>query len=328
MSIPVRFKGLGSTVLVAVGLDSQTQHLINAATSLCRQTKMSMRLVHVIEPWEGRYWASAATGGIPMMDIISSVEVEQAKSARIELEKLAKTIDSSIDVSTNVLVSTVADGIIADAVGTAATVIMTGAALQYSAFVPRGFSTALSLMAKAPIPVLVVPKTVQPDFEKARFKMLIADDLTQDSDSTALTALDFARVLNNPALEHLHVNSVNAENLQTTFNTVMASSRIPMNPAVDMQMLNKILRETMRQKLDQRLPERRNLLVSQGGTYSASVIDGKPEEEIQRIAKSGDFDLIVFGRHATFHQRPFLIGRVPFHAMLAQDRCVMVAPKI
>jgi hypothetical protein len=34
----------------------------------------------------------------------------------------------------------------------------------------------------------------------------------------------------------------------------------------------------------------------------------------------------VFGRHQSFHRRPFTIGHVPFHFTLSTDRALLIVP--
>ncbi len=327
MTIPRRFSGMCSCITVAINFDEQSQPLIKIAEGLCQRAKMRMRLVHVIEPWVGRYWATSVAGGVPMMDVIDTVESEQHKIAQLKLNELAKLVNNDIDVTTNVIIGTVADSIIADATSIASCLIISGAAVEYRKFMPRGFSTALSLMANAHCPVLVVPKNSKLDTTATTLKLLVADDLSDNAEPALATAIDLGKALQNVEILHVHVNTVSPEYIHDTFTTVMATTRTAMSSDLDLAVLENMMLSTIASKLNDRLPIQRSEFQKQGGKYATQIATGKPSEEIAKIAKTYNADMILFGRHTTLHKRPFQLGQVPFHTMLAQECAVLIAPK-
>ncbi len=326
MTIPKRFQGLSSSVIVSVAFDTQTDHLLKTAINLCRHTKMSLRLVHVNEPWAGRHWAGAVSGGVPMLDVIAAVELEQCKAALSRLDKIASSIAAGIDCSTNVLTGPVADCLIADALTTGASLIITGVAPNYSKFIPSGFSTAMSLMAHAPCPVLAVPSNCNLDFSKDGLKILLADDLSDGCLAAVNTAMDFATALKHADVTHLHVNAVDTETLQQTFNTAMATAHVSAATTFNLAELSSMMQSCLERKLSERIEVRSANLVKVGGKVTTKITVGVPHESIQGISADMAADIVVFGRHAALHRRPFTLGRVPLRAMLSQQHAVMVVP--
>ena len=127
--------------------------------------------------------------------------------------------------------------------------------------------------------------------------------------------------------EHAHVNTVSAEHLMDALRTALNPETAPQNDSLNATSLDATLKTTIAKKLNDRATQRRKQFMQADGKYKVTIIDGKPEEEVKKLAASRNTDIIVFGRHATFHRRPFLIGRVPLHTMLSQQHCVLVAPR-
>lgn len=320
------FKGKGGTIVVAVGLDEHTEALMRSAVSLAEQTQMSLRLVHVIEPWVGRYWATAVAGGVPMTDIVQNVESEQTKSAEEKLADLVYRFGDRVSCSYAVLLGIVADAILEDAEDHEAALIITGSAGDYQRFVPRGFSTALSLLAHAEVPVIVIPRNVEVDFKRDHIKLLLADDLAPESERIVPTTFNFAGNLCHPELVHLHVNSVGAEHLHDALTTAFASLHTEIDPGTASKDVAGAMQSAMEKGLLDRLPANRGAFENAGGTYQAKITVGQAADGVNSEADKLKADMVVFGRHQTFHRRPFLIGRMPFHSMLSHRHAVMVVP--
>ncbi len=320
------FRGTAAHIIVAVGLDEHTDALLRSASSLARRSGMSLRLVHVVEPWVGGYWSTAVAGGIPMMDIVQNVETEQIKMAEDKLTRLVERYGKDISCNYAVLRGIVADAILEDAAVSEAAMLITGSAGEYQRFIPRGFSTALSLLAHAPIPVLVVPRDVELNFERPELKLLVADDLSTEARRIVATAFAFAAELDSPRLLHFHVNAMGADHVEDTMRKAVAAQRDSGDPGMIARDVAGTLLEAIKKGLAERVPQNRLAFDRAGGTYQVKIANGHPIEEVNAEAERLGADVLIFGRHQTFHRRPFLIGRVPFHAMLSRQQAVMVLP--
>ncbi len=321
-----RFKGSRATLVAALGLSETDKHILDAASAICSKTKMNLRLVHVVEPWAGPLWSIPVAGEAAISGMIQTVEEQSQMTAEQELKQLADSIKGDFEITTNVLTGRVAHGLISDAVVNKGSMILTGAAPGSHAFVPKGLSTALTLMAESPIPVMVVSQDCKVDFSRGDLKVLAADDLTDSSLSVVHVAYDLAASLGHSNVEHLHVNSLDLETLRASLSNAQAASHSVVDPAVSAESLFEMIKKDLTEKMKQRSPLHMSSLEASGGKYTYNIVNGNPSEAINNEVERTGVDVLVCGRHQTFHRKPFLIGRVPFSAMLSLGRAVVVAP--
>lgn len=321
-----RFEGDHPTVVVAVNADKHAENLVKIASSLCKRTGMRLRLVQVAEYWVGRSWPREITLEGPLAEAITVVENESMLVAQSHLRRLSEKVGGGIEVEVNVIAGYPADGIIADAVANHAVLIITGAAKGNHRFVPKGLSTALSLMSQAPVPVLVVQEGTEVDFEKSRFSMMVADDLSDHSEAAVLTAFDFATRIGQAKLEHIHVNCLTEENLKISLESATAASHLGMMRAFQGSEIYQMAMQTLEAKIRNRAPARKISFESAKGIYETKILTGDVASEIQKSVQVSNPDLLVFGRHRAFRRKPFLIGQVPFYAMLTHNKPVLVVP--
>jgi len=321
-----RFKGEHSTVVVAVAPDKHAPNLVQAAAGLCKRTGMRLRLVQVAEYWAGRSWPREITLEGPLAEAITAVEDESLRAAQGHLRKLAEAVPREVTVETNAIAGFPAEGIIADAVANKAAVIFTGAAKGSHRFVPKGLSTALSLMSDSPVPVIVMQEGCTTDFTKRDFGVLLADDLSDHSEAAVMTGYDFTSALGGASLHHLHVNSLTEENLKISLEAASAASHAGSLRGLTGKEVYAMAIKALEQKMKGRAPGRRLLLEASGGKYESEVVTGVVADELQQVAARTGVEMFIFGRHRTFRRKPFLIGQLPFYAMLTPNRPIMIVP--
>lgn len=321
-----RFKGKDATVVVAVGADKHAESLVKIAGGLCKRTGMQLRLVQIAEYWAGRSWPREITLEGPLAEAITAVEDESLRVAHGHLRRLAELVPRGIDVEVNAIAGFPADGVMADAMANHAALIVTGASKGSHRFVPKGLSTALSLMSESSVPVLVIQEGMTIDFDKPNLSLVVADDLSDHSEAAVMTAFDFAAALGRVALKHIHVNSLTEENLKISLEAATAASHAGSLRVLSSGEIYHMAIQALETKIRNRAPGRKTLLDAANGAYEARVVTGDVVDEIHKTVQETNPDLLVFGRHRAFRRKPFLIGQVPFHAMLLPSKPVLVVP--
>ena len=190
-----------------------------------------------------------------------------------------------------------------------------------SGFIPAGFSTALSLMGHSPIPTLVIPKDCERCFAHESFKMLVADDLVADSSIEIDGAVDWATMLGNCQVNHLHIDDYTAD-----FKSKMMAQVVEKEPQFKAQL--KALRGELLKKMEDRGPYHTPALEASGGKYTYQLAEGEVFEELEKVNGEFDPDIVVFGRHKTVHRKPFHFGSVNFRYMMALKKPVLLFPRV
>jgi len=287
---------------------------------------MRLRLVQVAEYWAGRSWPREITLEGPLAEAITAVEDESLRTAQAHLRKLAESVPREVTVEINAIAGFPAEGVIADAVANKAAIIFTGASKGSHRFVPKGLSTALTLMSDSPVPVIVLQEGCVTDFSKRDFGVLLADDLSDHSESAVMTGYDFAAALGGTSLQHLHVNGLTEESLKISLEAASAASHAGSMRGLTGKEIFAMAMNALDQKMKARAPGRRLLLEAAGGKYRSEIVTGDVADELQVVASRSAVDMLIFGRHRSFRRKPFLIGQLPFYAMLTPSRPIMVVP--
>jgi nucleotide-binding universal stress UspA family protein len=189
------------------------------------------------------------------------------------------------------------------------------------------FSTTLTLMHEAPLPVLAVPNNHALDFAKAPFRMLIADDLLESTQEAARKAYEFAASLSSCHLRHVHVHGDLAERVRHLWQNLVGRAASALGEDITSEE-EAVAAEFKARK--ERLTRQGYPFTSEPARRGVSVeIDmrsGAVESELSAAIKDSDADVVIFGRHRLLHTRPLLIGRMPFHAMLRANCGVLMVP--
>jgi nucleotide-binding universal stress UspA family protein len=319
-------KGPAARVAVAIAFDEETPGLVKTAESLCLVSGMSLRLVHTCESPYGT-WA-----GHPFSNLLSSEVIEDSEEivlagAEKKIAELEKAVDGRIQVSHNILFGRPPENIIADSIASRVSLIVSATSKTGHRFVLKGFSTALSLISDAPVPVLVIPGGVELDMSRRGLRILLADDLRPEREDARQAAFALAAVCPESKLLHVHVNPLSEQHLVRMLERTAASHP---GGSGARELSSKSLYKGARDELAARLESFgspcRQTLTESGGRYESALLEGDVVESLERKMVEWDPEIIVFGRHHLAQRRSLLPGQLPFRTMLSQKRAIMVAP--
>jgi nucleotide-binding universal stress UspA family protein len=243
-----------------------------------------------------------------------------------ELQQFAKSLELETKVETSIVVGQAAQVALSDAVVSGASIIVTGAANRSHRFVPKGLSTALTLMAESPTPVLVVKEGSQLNLSGESLNIVVADDLSDNCERAVLAAFDLAVGLGDTDLHHIYANSLTMQNFALNVEKLRELRKDDSSTDISPTDLWEKTRSSIRERLRLRAPGRELFLEAAGGHYWPEIKDGSVESALEKVIDSASPELIVFGRHHSFHRRPFAVGKVPFYFMMSIERPILVVP--
>lgn len=314
-------------ITVAVGFDRHTIVLTEAAVELCRRTGKTLCLLHVIEPWLDRTNSSKALGPQdPLWNVNQAVETNSKDLARNKLDELAQMIPSDVAVIKRIAVGKPVDLIIKEVVETSTAMLLVGADYGSLKFVPRGLSTALSLMVSSPVPVMVADSSILANTFGSNSRFLIADDLGAQSESAVDFGYGLATALRGSQVHHIHISGLTMESLQAGLATAAASSHTPLNTRASAADVFAAMNHDLKNKLFRRAERHIDILEASEGQTMVDVLAGNVYDQLAEYASRHNPHVIVFGRHHAYYTKPFFIGRVPYRTMLALKRPVILVP--
>ena len=314
-------------ITVAVGFDRHTIVLTEAAVELCRRTGKTLCLLHVVEPWLEHIHASKPLGTQdPLWNVNQAVETNSKDLARSKLDELAQMVPSEIPVIKRVVMGKTVDMIMKEVIETSTAMLLVGADFGNLKFVPRGLSTALSLMVSSPVPVFVADAAMlaQPFVGKSRF--LISDDLGFQSETAVDFGYGLATALRGSHVHHIHISGLTLENLQVGLATAAASSHTPFNTKASAIDVYSAMNQELKNKLFRRAEKHVDFLEASDGQTSIDVLAGTVYEQLAEHVTKVNPHVIVFGRHHAYYTKPFFIGRLPYRTMLALRRPLILVP--
>jgi nucleotide-binding universal stress UspA family protein len=319
------FFALKESVLVAVAFDRYTDALVRAGATLAHRTAKNLVLVHVCEPWLELPISKPFAGeASTLWDVTQAIEANTFDLAAGRLTEVAAM--TGVATQTAVLTGRPAACLTAAAAGYKAALIIVGAGGSGQRLLPFGFSTALALMEQAPVPVMAVGAEMTLDLHKEHNKIMLADDLTEQSEGAVDFAFELAEVVADAELHHVHVNGLTLENLQAGILTAAATAHTPVTAGLSAAEVHGVLTARLGERLAERAVGRDEYIEAAGGRYRTKVTTGQVTDELSRLVETVQPDLLIFGRHHTVHRKPLAVGRVPFRAMLAERRPVVVVP--
>lgn len=323
-------------VTVAVAFDGHTSDLVKAGAELCQSLGKKLCLLHVVEPWAELPHSQPFGAGDPLWNVTQAVEGNARDMARHRLEELMTLVPAGVAVKKVVVNGKPIERLGPEAMAVGTFLLLVGADFSNARFLPRGLSTALSLMVSSPVPVavmdtklsnsLLAPSTRGKAGGGKSVRILLADDLGSQSESAVNFALALATALPDSELHHVHVNALSVESLRSGLNAAAASAHAPVNPESSAEEVYEALLTGLRSKLEGRGAVGREYFESAGGRYTLAVVTGGVAEQIGEVSAAVNPNILVFGRHHAYYTKPFFIGRVPYRSMMALKRPIIVVP--
>ena len=313
-------------ITVAIAFDRHSVDLARIGGQIAKRTGKTLCLLHAVEPWMEQPHSRPMGQGSPLWDVTQAVERNAADLAATRLKELASMIEATVKTESRVVSGKPSDSLAEAAQIIGSSLLIIGADLSQMRFMPRGFSTALSLMVTSPVPLMVVDTTLYNALPENPWRLFVADDLGEQNSEAVQFAFDLAAAAHATELHHVHVNGLSLIGLKAGIETAAMTARTPINATVSAEEVHAALRATLERRLADRAQPMRDYLEAAGGEYFPTVVTGNVSDEIEKLVFEVNPDVVIFGRHQTYHTRPFFIGRQPFRAMLGQKRPIVVVP--
>ncbi len=315
----------GEYVAVAVAFDDHTLPLAQFGAALAAKLGKKLALIHVAEtPAIARPVQPFVVPSVIWDKMLEYVAAGR-EQARKRLNELKESLPGTPDAKLVVLEGLVVDGLAKEATRLGACLLLVGTSVRNKLFVPRGFSTALTLMASSPVPVMAMDTERHIPGLDLAFRILLADDLGEQSEPAVQLAAALADSLPKTWVHHVHVSAFSKANLDTALKNAAVAAHTSMTPG-EAEEIFKAVRAKQRDALEARFGDYREYVEAAGGKYSSEVVTGDVGQELDAAVKTYVPDVLVFGRHQSLHRQPFFFGRMPFKAMMAYNRPVLVVP--
>lgn len=323
-----RFRGKERKIVAGVSLPVN-DNFVKAVISLAQRTQMSLTFIHAIEPmtaigptYPGEYLSISMT---------KLADSQRAHEAKKQLERSLEGFREDYNFNIRVLLGHPAEAIRSESMSQTASLAVTGVKHSSKRFVPRGFSTAVDLMAQSSIPVLAIPEGGATDFTGKRLTMLIADDLSQTSADVVPTVAELAGTLKNVELVHFHSHPETRGHLQRwaeQLDEIMEANEFDYDFSMDHSSAVKEIEKRIGQKLNDRLEVPMSFLEKNDVSYQQKIVFGDVADELSAHINGINPDLLAFGRHHFVHKQPFSIGKIPFYAMLEFGKPVLLVSNV
>ncbi len=314
-------------IVAAVAFDQQTETIVRTVSSLARHFEMGVHLVSVVEPTLANPWIQLSGAQMAYFPIYPDVDEADRQDKLARMVELARRFELPFPVTTSVAYGLKAQTIISEAIAKRATVLVTGFDPESYRLSLTGMSTALMLLADAPLPVLAVTAGAAPDFDKPRFKVLIADDLTETTQEAVRNGYEIASELEQAEVRQTYVHGDFRELLRSRWEEFVC--RFPGKDCGTLtpdSLWENEFQTLLAQAKAQGSPFRKKAEIA-NVKITLDVRTGTDvPEEFRAVAKEFAPDLVVFGRHRLLRSRPFLIGRMPFRTMLQMRQPILVVP--
>ena len=288
--------------------------VLTTACHLAKRLDASLRVVSVFEPTHAPPWSDVPFPGKTIADrgdIYQALRLGREKAVerlKAEVTQVVESVNGVNIVGTVIQASEAAEALMAEAVANSADLIIVGTTQDSYRFTLNGFSTALSLLATSPKPVLVIPQGATVPFSGTRSCFCVADDLKHAESEVIRYAISLAARLQPCDLRHIHV-------LEET----------PI-----WSHLKNVKRSDAEQACEDELRRRSSHflhLLNEDSRYDSEIITGSVREALRDRAITLAPDLIAFGRHELFSMRHFRIGKIPASAMLEFKLPVLLVPQ-
>lgn len=327
-----RFRGDDRKIVFGVKFDSSTIKNLKGACELAKHTGMTLRLVHVIEKWQ-EHLPGCYTPGSYFSSKLSAINEDNCiKDANAKFEELKSMIPPDIKIEQNILVGAVAESLICDAISSQAALILCSYRPMSDQYLPKGLSTALSLLADASVPILAVPQGYQLDYHKKPFKIIACDSLMDDCSEAISTACELGLDIGNTSIVHLHIHQKTPAEIAEwgeQVQSVMESYKLQVPSEFEVDNIMEKTRKKIGHQLDQRIGMLKSIIpLKNACEYSQEVLFGDLFEQFANMITQEDPDVIAFGKHQRFHIKSLAIGSMPSYTMLGLGRPVLaVAPR-
>lgn len=320
------WKAQKKPIVIGMQLNGQDDRLLKSALSLAKVLQSRVELVHCMDAPIGYSSAgeilAKSSSQVPLLQHEASQQ-----TARSQLEAYAQSSRNDPLVQTHLGSGDPAEELCHRARELGAGLIVCGLRERAQADLLQGVSTALALAFYAPVPVLILPRSTEVDFQKP-VPLLIADNLSAEASYVLESGLQLARQLASPAVYHMHVLKTNEAEIALILGEMEADCRAGRLPQ-DMPRTAESLQQKLLSKIESELAYRfhnSSCCKDLKERYHPLAAMGTVDKALQSILASHYTQLIVMGRHQFYSYRKLAMDQIPFQALVAFKLGLLVIP--
>lgn len=315
-------KGL---VIAAVAFDELQDSVVRTAWSFARAFDMELRLVNVLDmPVMPLFIDSTGYSLIAGLD--SEGVQTMMHERRRRLAGVADTLVLGDRVRVDVISGDSAASAIIDYACLHRANLVIAACSPKADYFPNGLSTSLTLLVDAPLPIMVLPNGVCFDAQKkSDLRLLVADDLQEGSEEAVRRAFELA-ARGCGTLRQLHIHGDLREIARDWWRDFESAHPRLLDPQHKAAAMLEQDAKVRLERLKSRGQPYRSHVESSGVKVETDCRLGKVGRELHESVSEFGPDLLVFGRHKIMKVRPYVLGRMPFGAMLREHRPILVVP--
>lgn len=315
-------------ILVGLGLERQSDVLLNYCQKLAPLMQAKVRLTHAINLGFDSYWLYTSDANPYYFSLSQTQKEQELADAKDNIQKYAQGFPFPENVEIHAAFGNPAEVLMADSIAHNCQLIVVGTHIRRKSQSIEGMSTALSLMAHARTMVMAVPQDAEEFDPSKKVKIMFADDLKIFSKRSIDAAVQFCSCF--PKAEFAHVHFCPYELQSSRGDQFLRFMNVNAVPGTDALAGEHLLALTENRILDL-MKERRMAAKIQPSlnhsSYYQKVFFGKNlYEQLAAAVEAINPDFLVFGKHAMLHLKPFSVGKLPYSAMLAFKRPVLVVP--
>lgn len=325
-----KFNGPKSKIVAGVKTPIDDKFFLSSLMSFAQRSKMSIQACEAVDPWISP--ATIYPGEYLFYEAAQAAEESNLETKENTLSELFKPYREVNYIETEAMIGKPADVLRTAATSKNAKLIICGVKRSSSAFIPNGFSTALSLMSHSPKPVLLIPHDEKFDFSKKDLKILVSDNLRENSSNLITSLGNLACKLEACKLIHFHCYSQSKDDLRSWIDLISISlanrdpkENIPL-PESHESIIDRTS-QTILNKLKERFQLSEKRMDESGLLYEPQMSFGKVFEELSQIVEREQPDILAFGSHHFFDGGPATLGKLPFYAMLGFGLPVLIVPE-
>ena len=330
---------MNGKVLVALAFDERMEQVVQTAEAYALMTGAKLRLIHVTDPWTKSFLAPVIEAG--SLDLVDGLVKEAERVALSRLEQVQHSLAKrELAVEVAVISGEVTKAIAAEAAAHEASLIIIGAHRGGFAQTSLGFTTAVSLVMEAKVPVMIVNEETHLRPKAQGLGIFVADDFSTVGAQALDVAFSIAKSVRAPRVTHVHVDGLldlprapAGRKLRSTPIPVNGGNRyqVPVPKAAakfDLNELGARAEATLKDRAGTRIKD----LEAAGGSYRAEVVFGAVAPELARAQAAARADIAFYGQHRVFHRTNAEAGlghagQMPFRAMLSESRPVVIVPQ-
>lgn len=316
-------------IVVGVEDPGSAVDLTRRVIPLAHKLDMKISVVHACVPWAGGMWIYAFPGVGNAYEMQALYEKASREGAELELKQQLNMLGANSDIDHETVIAEPAAGLIQAAERQHASMIVCEAHHASYRLLPRSVSTIVSLLASTKLPLLIMPNQRADDFQKGSLRIAVCDDLRSSSRHALAVASEVGSAGKGNRILQLHCSDLNPVDFESFSRSYAYVNRERLELSEALPTYQEMLAIT-EQKLNSQMKERiepfKQMLERANCSVEQSVLFGDVEDELSKALKRSEIDLIVFGKHQTFHDSVFNLGSLSLTAMLQFHKPILIVP--